>query len=122
MNSPIRGVSQWMPSPTVVVTFRSPFGRSRLSVSLARAASQLHEHVMGGAEQQVALFGQDQPARMAVEQRDRQLLLQRADLARNRRLRQAELFAGMGEAAGFGGSVKDFSLSQSMSVKSVASV
>jgi hypothetical protein len=38
-NSPRRGVSQCTPIPTVVVTLRSPCGRSRLSVSLARAAS-----------------------------------------------------------------------------------
>ena len=39
MNSPSRGVSQCMPMPGVVVTFSSPCGFSRLSVSLARAAS-----------------------------------------------------------------------------------
>ena len=43
---------------------------------------QLHEHVMRGAEQQVALFGEDQAAGMAMEQRHRELLLQRADLPR----------------------------------------
>ena len=110
MNSPSRGVSQWMPMPGVVVTFRSPLGRSRLSVSLARADFELHEHVVGGAKQQVALLGQDQPARMAVKQRHRELLLERADLARHRRLREPELLAGVGEAAGFGGGVKDFEL------------
>jgi len=41
---------------------------------------QLHEHVMRGAKQQVALFGENEAARMAVEQRHRELLLQRADL------------------------------------------
>ena len=45
---------------------------------------QLHEDVMRGAEQQVALLGEDQAAGVAVEQRDRQLLLQRRDLARHR--------------------------------------
>ena len=40
-----------------------------------------HEHVMRGAEQQVALLGEDQAAGMAVEQRNRELLLQRRDLA-----------------------------------------
>ncbi len=39
MNSPSRGVSQCTPMPGVVVTLSSPFGFSRLSVSLARAAS-----------------------------------------------------------------------------------
>src|SRR6266576_3926834 len=60
---------------------------------------QLHEYVMGGAEQQVALLGENEAARMAMEQRYRKLLLQRADMSRNGRLRQPELFAGMGEAA-----------------------
>src|SRR6516165_6880826 len=39
MNSPSRGVSQCTPMPGVVCTRSSPFGRSRLSVSFARAAS-----------------------------------------------------------------------------------
>ena len=71
---------------------------------------ELHEHVMGGAEQQVALLGQDQSARMAVKQRDRELLLQRAHLTRHRRLGEPELFAGMGEAARFGCGMKYFEL------------
>jgi hypothetical protein len=65
---------------------------------------------MGGAEQQVALLGEDQAAGMAVEQRDRKLLLQRADLARYRRLRQAKLLAGMREAPCFRSRVKDLQL------------
>ena len=39
---------------------------------------QLHEHFVRGAIQQFALLGEDQAARMAMEQRHRQLLLQRA--------------------------------------------
>src|SRR5262249_30827369 len=39
MNSPSRGVSQCSPMPGEVETRSSPFGRSLLSVSLARAAS-----------------------------------------------------------------------------------
>jgi len=35
---------------------------------------------MRGAKQQIALFGQDETARMAMKQRYRELLLQRADL------------------------------------------
>src|SRR5437763_1517749 len=42
---------------------------------------ELHEHVMRGAEQEVALLGEDQAAGVAMEQRDRELLLQRGDLA-----------------------------------------
>ena len=71
---------------------------------------ELHEHVMGGAIEQLALLGEDQPARMAVEQRDRQFLLERADLPRHRRLRQPELLAGMREAAGFGRGVEHLQL------------
>ena len=71
---------------------------------------QLHEHFMRRAVEQLALFGEDQPARMAVEQRDRQLAFQRRDLARHRRLRQAEPLAGMGEAAGFRGGVEHLQL------------
>jgi hypothetical protein len=71
---------------------------------------ELHEHVVGGALQQLALLGEDEPARMAVEQRDAELLLERGDLPRYRRLRQAELLARMGEAAGLGGCVEDLEL------------
>ena len=53
-------------------------------------------------EQELALLGEDQSARVAMKQRDRELLLERAHLARHGRLRQAELLARMGEAAGFG--------------------
>jgi hypothetical protein len=66
----------------VVVTLRSPFG----------------------------LFGEDQSARMTVEQRHVERLFQRAHLPRHGRLRQAELFARMGEASGFRGCVKDLEL------------
>src|ERR1700727_2534998 len=61
---------------------------------------------MRGAEQQVALLGQDQATRMAMEQRDRQFLFECRDLARNGRLRQTELLAGMREASCFGRRVK----------------
>ena len=37
---------------------------------------ELHEHVMRGAVEQFALLGEDQPARMPMEQRRAQLLLQ----------------------------------------------
>ena len=39
MNSPMRGVSQLVPMPTVVVTRNSPRGRSRVSDNRVRAAS-----------------------------------------------------------------------------------
>ena len=71
---------------------------------------ELHEHVVGDAVEHLALFGQDQAAGVAVKQRNRELLLQCADLPGHRRLRQAELLTRMGEAAGFGGSVKHLEL------------
>src|SRR5712672_230689 len=71
---------------------------------------ELHENFMGGAVEQFALLGQDQPARMAVEQRDRELLLERAHLPRDGRLRQPELLARMRETAGLGGGMKNLQL------------
>ena len=71
---------------------------------------ELHEDVVRGAKQQVALLGQDQAARVPVEQRNREFLFQRAHLPRHRRLREPELLAGMRKAAGFGGGMKDFEL------------
>src|SRR4029077_15568877 len=44
----------------------------------------------------------------AGKQQDQKLLFERADLPRHRRLRQSELLAGMGEAAGLGGGVENF--------------
>ena len=70
------------------------------SVDLAR-------HVAGRAVEQLALLGQDQAAGMAVEQHDAKLLLERADLARDRRLAELQPLAGMGETAGIGHGLKD---------------
>src|SRR6476646_4440896 len=47
---------------------------------------------------------------MAMEQRNRQFLLERAHLSRHRRLRQPKLFAGMGETSRLSGGVKDLEL------------
>ena len=69
---------------------------------------ELHQHVVRRAVEELALFGEDQAAGMAVKQRHRQFLLERADLARHRRLRQAELLTRMGEASRLGGGVEDF--------------
>ncbi len=71
---------------------------------------ELHEYVVRGVVQQLALLGEDEPAGMAVEQRDAELLLERRHLPRHCRLRQAELLARMGEAAGLGSGVKDLEL------------
>src|SRR3984893_1705296 len=82
---------------------------------------QLHEHVMGGAKQQVALLGENKTARMAVEQRHRKLLLQRTDLPGDGRYRQPKLLAGMREAASFRRRVKHLQLVPIHIGKSVAS-
>ena len=58
---------------------------------------ELHQHVMRGAEQHLALLGQHEAAGMAMEQRHADIVLQRAHLARNRRLGQAQRLGGMGE-------------------------
>src|SRR5262249_36685911 len=71
---------------------------------------ELHQHVVGGAVQELALFGQDEPAGVAVEQGHRQFLLQRADLSRHRRLRETELLTRLGEAARLGGGVENLQL------------
>ena len=71
---------------------------------------ELHEHFMRGAIEHFALLGQDQAAGVPMKQRDRQFLLERADLARHGGLRQPELLAGMREAACLGGGVKYFEL------------
>ena len=47
---------------------------------------ELREDVMGGAVKHLALFGKDEAARMAMKQRNVQILLERADLPAHRRL------------------------------------
>jgi hypothetical protein len=67
---------------------------------------QLDQHVVSGAEQELALLGQHQPAGMPTEQRHTDVLLQRAHLARDRRLRQMQLLRGMSERSRLGSGVK----------------
>src|SRR6185437_13079830 len=71
---------------------------------------ELHEHFVRGAIEKLALLREDQAARVAMKQRDRELLLECAHLARHGRLREAELLTRMGEAAGLSGGVKHFQL------------
>ena len=92
-------------------------GDAQIAVRLFAAVGQfdprrleLHEHVVRGAIEELALLGENEAAGVAVKQRHRQLLLQCADLPRHRRLRQRQLLAGMGETAGLGGGMKDFQL------------
>ena len=65
---------------------------------------------MHRAEQHLALFGQDEAAGMAVEERRAEIVFERADLAADRRLAQAQRLAGVGEGAGVGGRLKDAQL------------
>ena len=71
---------------------------------------ELHRHFAHGAQQKLALFGQDQAARMAVEERHREVLLQRAHLAAHRRLAEPQSRTGMGEGARLRRRMKDAQL------------
>ena len=68
---------------------------------------ELENHVAHGAEQHLALLGQDQAAGMAMKKRRAEVGFQRADLAADRRLAQAQRFAGVGERPGVGGGLKN---------------
>ena len=68
---------------------------------------QLVDDLGGRAVQHLALLGQHEPARVAMEQRDLQLSLQRRNLTAHRRLAHVQAIAGMREAARLGGRVKD---------------
>ena len=63
---------------------------------------QLGEHIARGAKQEFTLLGQDQPAGVAVEQRDTQAFLERADLPADGRLAEIQRLASMREAARLG--------------------
>jgi hypothetical protein len=89
----------------VVVTRNSPKTSSSLSRMRAAAASS-RLVIAGGVEQKLALFGQDQPARVAVKQRGVEVFLQRADLAADGGLAQMQRVARMGQAAGIRHRVK----------------
>ncbi len=65
----MRGVSQMEPKATVVCTRSKPDGRSLLSLSCVSAMAKLGEHVAHRAIEHLALLGEDQPARMTMEQR-----------------------------------------------------
>ena len=67
-------------------------------------------HAARGLEQQLALLGQQQPAGVPAEQRGVEALLERADLAADRRLAQVQRVAGVGEAAGVGHRMEDSQL------------
>ena len=96
--------------PGVVWTFEFAVRPLAAVGQLGARRLELHEDFVRGAIKQFALLGEDQAARMAVEQRYGELAFQCRDLTRHRRLRQAESLAGMGERAGLGCGVKHLQL------------
>ena len=68
---------------------------------------ELQHHVLDGAEQEFALFGQDQPAGVTVEERRFELGLEGADLAADGGLAEVEDLTRMGEGSGIGGRLEN---------------
>ena len=64
-------------------------------------------HLGGGLQHDLALLGQHEAARMPVEQRDPEMLLERADLPADRRLAQPQPVGGTGEAPSLRDGVED---------------
>ena len=64
-------------------------------------------HFRDGAEKDFALLGEDEAARVAVEQGDAHLLFQRRDLAGNGGLAEIEHVTGAGEALRLGDGVEN---------------
>ncbi|MEY9583171.1 hypothetical protein ABIA15_001928 [Sinorhizobium fredii] len=93
-------VSQPWPRPTVVVMRSLPLGLSVVSLSCALDALELHQHFVRRPIEHFALFGQNQPARMAMKQLDADILLERTDLAADGGLREMEFVSRMRERAG----------------------
>ena len=87
-----------------------PVGFSAASVRRERTEFELDQHVAGGAEEILALLGQDQAAGMAMEEGDAEILLKRAHLPAHRRLAHVERLAGMGERAGLRGRLENAEL------------
>ena len=68
---------------------------------------ELEHHLLNGPEQKVALFGQDEAARVAMEQGHFEILFERADLTADGRLAQIQDLAGVGEGSGICSGLKD---------------
>ena len=90
----------------VVVTRRSPKTSSSLSRMRAAAVSRRRTICDGGVEQQFALFGENQSARVAVKKRGIQAFLQRPDLSAHGRLTEMQRLARVRQAARIGHRVK----------------
>ena len=71
---------------------------------------ELENHVAHRAEQHFALLGQDEAARVAMEERRAEVGFERSDLTADGRLAQAQRLAGVGERPGVGGGLKDAQL------------
>ena len=71
---------------------------------------ELEHDVVHRLVQHFALFGEDEAARVTMEQRRAEFLFERADLTADRRLAQAQGFAGVGERTGFGRRLEDAQL------------
>src|SRR4029077_16558179 len=56
--------------------------------------------------EQLALLGEDEAARVTMEERNAEALLESADLPADRRLAEIQRLAGRGEAAGLGNRVE----------------
>ena len=92
---------------------RDPEFAGRLLAAVDQPAAhrvELEDDVPHRAEQHFALFGEDQAARVAMEQRRAEVGFERADLPADRRLAQAQRFAGVGERAGVGGRLENAQL------------
>ncbi len=80
----------------------------------------LGRHVTRRAVEQLALLREDQATRMAVEQHDAELLFERADLARDRRLAELQCSPACVKLPASATAWKIRSLSQSISIASLA--
>ena len=93
--------------PIVALTRRWPAGESRLSPSAACTEAIRLATSLAVSQQDLALLGQHEAARVAMEQRGAEILLERADLPADRRLAQAQPLGGAREAAGLRHGVED---------------
>ena len=92
---------------------RHPEFAVRLLAGVDQAAAhrvELEHDVVHRAEQHFALFGQDEAAGVAMEERRAEVGFERADLAADRGLAETQRLAGVGERAGVGGRLKDAQL------------